>query len=54
VPGKLFFMEGFHEGDPCTGQIKEKRKMANRIPDRTAAKPQPKRNWLIREITYYK
>ena len=27
VPGKLFFMGGFHEGDPCPGQIKEKRKL---------------------------
>jgi hypothetical protein len=33
VPGKLFFMVGFYIGDPCPGKIKEKRKMANRIPD---------------------
>jgi hypothetical protein len=26
-------MDVFHEGDPCPGQIKEKRKMVNRIPD---------------------
>jgi hypothetical protein len=33
VPGKLFFMVGFYEGDPCPGKNKEKQKMANRIPD---------------------
>jgi len=27
VLDKLFFMGGFHEGDPCPGQIKEKRKL---------------------------
>jgi hypothetical protein len=38
-------MEPFQEGDPYPGQIKGKRnrEMANKLPDRTAAKPQPKR-----------
>jgi hypothetical protein len=26
----------------------------NSLPVRTAAKPEPKRNWLVREITNYK
>jgi hypothetical protein len=29
---KLFLMEGFGEGDPCPGQIKGNRKMANKSP----------------------
>jgi hypothetical protein len=33
VPGKLFLMDGFQEGDPCLGQSKENRQMANKLPD---------------------
>jgi hypothetical protein len=30
---KLFLMDGFQEGDPCPGQSKENRQMANKLPD---------------------
>jgi hypothetical protein len=33
VPGKLFLMDGFQEVDPCLGQSKGNRKMANKLPD---------------------
>jgi hypothetical protein len=33
VPGKLFLMDGFGEGDPCPGQSKGNRQMANKLPD---------------------
>jgi hypothetical protein len=33
VPGKLFLMDGFQEGDPCPGQSKVNRQMVNRSPD---------------------
>ncbi len=32
VPGELFFLDGFQEGDLGPGQIKGNRKMANKIP----------------------
>jgi hypothetical protein len=36
-------MDGGHEFDPCPGQSKGNRQMANKLPDLSAAKPQPKR-----------
>jgi hypothetical protein len=35
VPGELFLMNGFEEGDPCLGQSKENLslQMANKLPD---------------------
>jgi hypothetical protein len=43
VPGKLFLMDGFQEGDPCPGQSKENRQMANKLPDHNPDEPEPKR-----------
>jgi hypothetical protein len=33
VPGKLFLMDGFRKGDPCPGQSKGNRQMANKLSD---------------------
>jgi len=33
MPGKLFLMGGFQEGDPCPGQSKVNWQMVNKSPD---------------------